>query len=237
MPSDEESSNATPKGAREKLLSKVARCFMCEEAPVGAREKLLEAAMRVFARDGLHKASTRAIAKEAGVSEVTLFRHFKNKDGLLAAVIGQAIKTHVGDALDEANWKGDLRANLLLFAGTLYSNMVRDEDFIRTMIGEAKRHPEYAERVIADVVKPMRDGFIANLEVARSAGKVRAGVDLGMASDVFTAMLLGGMLKNQPNGDGFGGQACGWGYSPEKFVAMCVDIFVNGLAPPPESRS
>lgn len=196
----------------------------------GAREKLLEAAIRVFARDGLHKASTRAIAEEAGVSEVTLFRHFKNKDGLLAAVIRQAIQTHDGAEPDEALWKGNLKKALLHFAQGLYANMIRDEDFIRTMVGEAKRHPVHAEKVICDVVKPMRDRFIANLEAARKAGKVRKGIDLGLASDAFTAMLLGGMLKNT-GGEG----PCGDHYSPEKFVAICVDIFAAGLAPAPRA--
>src|SRR3954466_8351143 len=52
------------------------------------RERLLAAAARVYARVGLNGATTRGIAAEAGVNEVTLFRHFKSKDRLLAAVVG-----------------------------------------------------------------------------------------------------------------------------------------------------
>ena len=53
------------------------------------RQRLLDAAARVFARDGLTGATTRAIAREAGLNEVTLFRHFQTKERLLAAVVGQ----------------------------------------------------------------------------------------------------------------------------------------------------
>jgi AcrR family transcriptional regulator len=196
----------------------------------GARERLIEAAMTVFAREGLHKATTRAIAEEAAVSEVTLFRHFKNKDGLLAAVIGQAIRTHAEEGLDDAHWKGNFKKGLLHFGMSLYSNLVRDEDFIRTMVGEAKRHPDHAEKVICDVVKPMRDNFIAKLEAARKDGKIRKGIDLVLAADTFTAMLFGGMLKNTG-----GGGPCAGDYTPEKFVGMCVDIFAAGIAPVPRS--
>ena len=49
--------------------------------------RLLEAATRVFARSGLEGATTREIAREAGVNEVTLFRHFQSKENLLSAVL------------------------------------------------------------------------------------------------------------------------------------------------------
>ena len=55
-----------------------------------ARQLLLFAAARVFARDGLEGATTRAISREAGVNEVTLFRHFGTKEHLIEAVVGSA---------------------------------------------------------------------------------------------------------------------------------------------------
>ncbi len=194
-------------------------------APAGTRERLLEAAVRVFARDGLHKATTRVIAGEAGVNEVTLFRHFQNKDGLLAAVISQVAQFHAGDGLEEAMWTGDLKKSLLNFAKNLYANLVRDEAFIRTMVGEARRHPGYAQQVILDAVKPMRSRFIGNLESARKEGQVRKGIDLGIAADTFTAMLFGGMLRNTG--------MCSGEYTADKYVATCVDVFAAGLAPLP----
>ena len=51
------------------------------------RQRLLDAAARVFARSGLDGATTREIAREAKVNEVTLFRHFQTKDNLLSEVV------------------------------------------------------------------------------------------------------------------------------------------------------
>src|SRR5215207_2135103 len=49
-----------------------------------SRQKLLEAASRVYAEHGFRGATTRRIADEAGVNEVTIFRLFGSKAQLLA---------------------------------------------------------------------------------------------------------------------------------------------------------
>ncbi len=51
------------------------------------KEKILLAALELFARDGFKTTSTSKVAKHAGVSEGLIFRHFRNKDGLLQAIL------------------------------------------------------------------------------------------------------------------------------------------------------
>lgn len=51
------------------------------------QEKILIAALQLFAQEGFHATSTRHIARQAGVSEGLIFRHFGNKEGLLHAVL------------------------------------------------------------------------------------------------------------------------------------------------------
>lgn len=48
---------------------------------------ILMTAMKLFAEKGFDSTSTSAIAKKAEVSEGLIFRHFKNKEGLLEAII------------------------------------------------------------------------------------------------------------------------------------------------------
>ncbi|MES2180386.1 MAG: TetR/AcrR family transcriptional regulator [Gemmatimonadota bacterium] len=54
-----------------------------------SRERILEAAGRVYAKHGFRGATTRLIAIEAGVNEVTLFRTFGSKSALIDAVLMQ----------------------------------------------------------------------------------------------------------------------------------------------------
>ena len=55
-----------------------------------SRERLIHAALTLFLSQGVSQTTTRQIADLAGVNEVTLFRNFGNKYGLLQAVIQTA---------------------------------------------------------------------------------------------------------------------------------------------------
>ena len=50
------------------------------------KENILKAALRLFAEQGYYATSTSKIAKEAGVSEGLIFRHFGNKEKLFSVV-------------------------------------------------------------------------------------------------------------------------------------------------------
>lgn len=47
---------------------------------------ILQAALELFSKDGIHNTSTLKVARKAKVSEGLIFRHFKNKEGLVVAV-------------------------------------------------------------------------------------------------------------------------------------------------------
>ena len=49
--------------------------------------RIVNSAITLFAEKGFHATSTRLIAKNAEVSEGLIFKHFKNKDGLLEKII------------------------------------------------------------------------------------------------------------------------------------------------------
>lgn len=78
------------------------------------RERILEAAARVYAQHGFRGATTRLIAIEAGVNEVTLFRTFGSKAALLEAVlVQQGAREMVSSLPDQPN---DPVAELTAFA-------------------------------------------------------------------------------------------------------------------------
>ena len=51
------------------------------------QEKILFTALQLFGTEGYHAVATSKIAKQAGVSEALIFRHFENKEGLLNAIM------------------------------------------------------------------------------------------------------------------------------------------------------
>ncbi|HYF06109.1 MAG TPA: helix-turn-helix domain-containing protein, partial [Acetobacteraceae bacterium] len=56
---------------------------------------LLWAAARLFGSRGVAQTTTRDIAAEAGTTERTLFKHFGSKEGLVQAVISEAVVAHL----------------------------------------------------------------------------------------------------------------------------------------------
>ncbi|OZC04382.1 TetR/AcrR family transcriptional regulator [Rubricoccus marinus] len=59
------------------------------------REELLAAAYRVATRDRLGGLTTRAVAKEAGVSNGLVFFHFASREGLVLALLDRLLETTV----------------------------------------------------------------------------------------------------------------------------------------------
>lgn len=69
------------------------------------REEVLDAAVRVFARESFRGAGTAEIAREAGIAEPTIYRHFGSKRELYIAALRRCCEI-VGNAfreVDQAN--------------------------------------------------------------------------------------------------------------------------------------
>jgi len=191
--------------------------------PIKTRDRLLKAAVEIFATEGIAGATTREIARLAGVNEITLFRHFQSKEQLLKAVV-HYITALQAEALDNQDeWTQDLRLDLLHY-GQIYSDHLEQyEALVRMFIGEAKRHPEEALRVTQEALMPLREKLTAYLKNGVEKRIVRSDLDLAIAIDSFTGMLLSGMLRHHIS-------PISRGYSQGQYLEGCVDLFVNGIS-------
>ncbi len=188
------------------------------------RERLLRAAIEVFSIAGFVGATTREIARVAGVNEVTLFRHFQSKEQLLAAV-AQHITALKAEALaHQDEWTQDLQRDLLHYARLHNAMLEENEALIRMFIGEAKRHPDEALQVLQQAFLPLREQLIDYLRGCVDQGNVRPDVDLSVAVDQLTGLLLAGMLRRHV-------MPVERGYSPDRYVESCVDLIVQSLSP------
>jgi AcrR family transcriptional regulator len=183
--------------------------------------RLLNAAERMFAREGLDAATTRGIARAAGVNEVTLFRHFGSKEGILAAVVARSFgvrpeAAHMADtgdlAADRAGWaaryESQLRENLLL---------------VRTCVGEIHRHQAYEGRVLHAIFAPLRSALIDRLKKAADRGEGGSAADPEIVADLLSGMIFTGVLR----------EASGVkprSYSPASYRAAALRTIQRALA-------
>ncbi len=121
-------------------------------------EKLILAALRQFETHGFNAATTKSIAAEAGVAEVTLFRYFGDKKSLFFKVA-----THIAGEfglVEIPNAKtGDFRQDMLGLCRSLLHKFIRFNALFRMLIFEAKKY----EDIRAILVK-IRGRALANIQ-------------------------------------------------------------------------
>ncbi|WP_243298419.1 TetR/AcrR family transcriptional regulator [Bacillus litorisediminis] len=86
------------------------------------QQKIAETAIKLFAEKGYANTSTSEIAKEAGVAEGTIFRHYGTKDNLLLSVLLPFLKDSLPAMAEE------------VFNELLTDQVVSFEDFLRALL-------------------------------------------------------------------------------------------------------
>lgn len=184
------------------------------------RQKIMDAAKAEFGDRGIEAATTRGIAERAGCNEVTLFRHFESKQGLLAAVVQDTSDEFRAVCECAGSFSGDLRVDLERFAWVYNRSLEKCEGMCRALIGESRRRPLLCKELIGDVLKPYHQSIALYLEKKQKEGTVREGID-GMAfAEILTSSLMGGLLRRTS------------GLSvldTEQWIRMTIDVFVSGI--------
>ena len=156
-----------------------------------ARELLLEAALKVFAEHGTRGATTRRIAHAAGVNEVTLFRHFGSKEGLLREALAASpramdfAETHLPDE------PVDPEAELTQFCRHHHHVLFESRSIIRKCMGEFEEHPE-TTRTACQLPVRISESLRVYLERLRADGRARGDWNPRAAA----AMLMGTLFND-----------------------------------------
>ena len=153
------------------------------------RDRLLDAAARIYAEHGFRGATTRRIAGEAGVNEVTLFRQFGSKESLLQQAVERAGLCLEPPALPAE--PSNPAAELEEWAAALLTQLSAHRSLIRTAMGEIETHPEVGPSCGAAPALAA-DGLRRYLARLREAGWTTRPFDASAAA----ALLLGALFAD-----------------------------------------
>lgn len=105
----------------------------------GSREAILQAALKVISRLGYADASVGAIAKEARVNNVTIYRQFTGKENLFREVVGRysAIVFPEGEIDARLSTDASDESTLMTLASAYFEILFRNIDIMRIFIVEA----------------------------------------------------------------------------------------------------
>lgn len=191
-----------------------------------AKQRLLEAAARVFSRHGFEGATTREIAQEAEVNEVTLFRLFQNKENLQAAVLQRVFDQQAEFLAAQPRHapSGGLHADLMRIGQSYQAALEQNLSMVRTLLGESHRLGEHEKQSLHCIFDPLRAELLATLEAARDAGLLRPELDLSIAVSMLPAMILTDTLRRGL------GPAKVPAYPADEHLAACLDVFIRGIS-------
>jgi AcrR family transcriptional regulator len=146
---------------------------------------LLDAAEVVLERSGPEGLTVRSVAEQAGVAPMGIYNHFRDKPGLLLAVLRRAF-----DALAEATqWPVDLPASEALRAvATAYQRLARERPVTYQLMFGMN-----SSTTLTQVGEPADNAFrqlVAVVQAGQQNGVVRAG-DPQVLAGAFWAALHG----------------------------------------------
>jgi AcrR family transcriptional regulator len=147
------------------------------------REAILKAAAELFAERGYKGTTTRALAERAGVNEVTVFRRFKNKQGVLAALAASLAERSAGVAVAATPDPKDTRATLRHLARQETAQTAEFGAVALRLALDAGSDPEVA--VVMGGPRGSFDGLVAYLAQRQEAGDLRADLDPRALAEAF----------------------------------------------------
>lgn len=158
------------------------------------RTRILAAAARVYAQYGFRGATTRLIAAEAGVNEVTLFRTFGSKAELLQAMLQSQVTASAAPTLpDDVD---DPEAAIVAWCARTLEYLRGHSHLIRKTIAEAEERPDAACQACEG---PNSSGtsLVLYVERLREAGLADADADVDTAVSMLMSALFGDALYRE----------------------------------------
>jgi AcrR family transcriptional regulator len=110
---------------------------------ISTRQRLINAAMELFATQGITETTTKAVAELAKVNEVTLFRHFGNKHGLVLAVISESpVFKELGESLKtQVSQSNSVNQALKDYCEERLTALEQVPELVRSVVGESGKYP------------------------------------------------------------------------------------------------
>ncbi len=187
------------------------------------RQKLLEATLKLISDKGYLGATTREIAKEAGVTEITLFRHFGSKERLFEEVLQRftflpLLKEIIPKVMDNSP-EDALSEIALKFIETLKER----KGMVKIMLSEMNIYPDKIRKVYEKFIEELVRTLSGYFDGLINKGLIRK-IDTYLASRAFLGMIFcyfqaEEVTKSRKITKG----------ESQRVVREFVDIFLNGI--------
>lgn len=191
--------------------------------PQDSATRILDAASGLFAARGYQATTTRMIAEASGLNEVTIFRSFTNKQGVLAAVVGRVAARQPGNVLADLQ-AVPVREAVQRLAQLEVANGLADGGLMTRLAFEAGSVAEVAE-LFAGGPQGNLDAMAGFFAARQSAGEVRDDLPPTVLAEAFFSLTSSFVIMRT-----FLGIAAPDATRLDVAVDQLLEIFWNGAS-------
>lgn len=187
-------------------------------------KKIIAATFKLLQEEGVQKTTTKKIAVEAGVNEVTVFRKFGNKNALVEAT-KEYYLNELTDKLEEIfDFKGDEEIDEYLKINFFGLLILSEDDFsiMKVAMEEVREVPDrplLMSQIIGTIVGKLEEFFTLQLE----KGKIREvnprSLSLLIFSILFQSVILSKIYNRTPT------------HQEDFYADEFLDILFKGINP------
>lgn len=183
---------------------------------------ILSAAAGLFSKKGFRGATTKEIATEAGITEITLYRHFKSKEEIFFEIVKNMSMISISSEVFSKVKNYGLKEKLEYIAVNFVRIFKQRAGDFRMILAETITRPEMSRTFFETVpnraiemISAIMQAEIRSGAIARADPKLLARAFLGMflAYNLMQEILLGKELES---------------YDENTVVKIFTSIFLNG---------
>ncbi|AJY75369.1 TetR/AcrR family transcriptional regulator [Paenibacillus beijingensis] len=168
------------------------------------RERIIYEARKLFAEKGFNGTTTAEIAKQVGVTDAALYKHFKGKQDLFIVCILPVIEAGLESTMPEVENAKDLKSLIRIMMRNRINMIYENLDSFNILYSESLHQPKLAEMFMErffltrlEKVRQKMIEFVESGEIASIPSRLILG--LGMTSAIWA--ILNGLkyYQEQPN--------------------------------------
>ena len=167
------------------------------------RRQILDAAVKVFARNGFHRARVGDIAEEAGVAYGLVYHYFSSKEALLETIFRDTWTQMLARVREVEGSRADASEQVRQVTALLLRTWRRDPDLVRVLVREVTRSP-HVQQEIEEITEGMK-ALERIIERGQRTGEFRSQIDPRLGAVVFYGaldeILTGWVLGQLPDTD------------------------------------
>jgi len=159
------------------------------------QEQIIEAAQKLILKYGSEHVTIRRIAKEVGISEGAIYRHFKSKSDIFCLLLDNVGESLLADIQQSIIPEGSIMESLESVLTTEIANIAKRHGMSFQIIAEViSLGDKRLNRQLSDIMSKYLNRVESLLESGVQTGEIRGDIDLEAA-----AMLFFGMVESLSN--------------------------------------